>query len=150
MTDEKKVEMNGKITAIDLVKKTLTLKDELGAIHIYQWETVPQDDYFKKQVVGYYQTIKYDPDTYKILGAHYWKEGKNLMPKPEEGKFFPKKPRVSVGFTIAIAQYENVRVDIEGNSVEEVKALLGETLDSLGKNHEPTKDLIQSFKRRLL
>jgi hypothetical protein len=145
-------EMNGKITAIDYTKKTVTLKDELGAIHIYQWETTPQDEYFKKQLVGYYQTIKYDPDTYKIQGAHYWKEGKDVMAKLNENKptFMPRKPRVTVGFTIAIAQYENIKVEVEGKDIAEVKTLLGEALDSLAPNHEPTKDLIQRFKGRLL
>jgi len=147
MTD---VEINGKITAIDLAKKTVAIKDQLGAPHYYNWKTEPLNEYFKKQNVGFYQTLKYDADTYEIKGAHYWQEGKEIMSKlPQDNKFTPK-PRVSVGFTIAIAQYENVRVDVEGNTVAEVKALLEETLDSLGMKHEPTKDLIQAFKRRLL
>lgn len=151
MTDEKKVEMTGKITAIDLVKKTVAIKDQLGAPHYYNWKTEPLDDYFKKQKVGFYQTFKYDADTYEIKGAHYWAEGKDLMAKLDDGgKFPPRKPRVTVGFTIAIAQYENIKIEVEGKDVAEVKALLGEAMDNFGTKHEPTKDLIQAFKRRLL
>jgi hypothetical protein len=145
-------EMNGKITALDYTKKTVTLKDELGAIHVYQWTDSAKDEYFHKQNVGYYQTIKYNPDTYIIEGAHFWKEGKEVMSRlPDNNpKFPPRKPRVTIGFTIAIAQYENVKVEVEGKDTAECKTLLGEALDSLAPNHEPTKDLIQRFKGRLL
>jgi hypothetical protein len=149
---EKLVEINGKITAIDLVKKNVTIRGEDNAPHGFSWDTEPLDIYFKKQMVGYYQSFKYDPDTYLLKGAHYWQEGKEVMaklPQPE-GKFPPRKPRVTIGFTIAVAQYENLRVECEGKDTAECKALLGEALDALGKNHEPTRDLIQGFKRRLL
>jgi hypothetical protein len=149
------VEMNGKVTAIDLVKKTISLKDELNTAHFYKWNDESKQEYFARTKVGYYLTIKYDADTYLVLSAKYWSEGKDVFAKlntaqTQGGKFPPRKPRVTVGFTIAIAQYENVKVEVEGKDIGECKTLLGEALDTLGQNHEPTKDLIQRFKARLL
>jgi hypothetical protein len=149
------IELNGKITALDFVKKTVKLLGEDNAPHGLAWDTEPLDTYFKKQKVGFYQTIKYFPDTYLIKSAHYWQEGKEVMAKILEqnggsGKFFPKKPRFTLEFTIPLAQFENAKVGVEGNSPEECKAGVAALMDSIAPNHPTTRDIVQRFKERVI
>ena len=66
------------------------------------------------------------------------------------GNWQPKKPRITIGFTISVAQFESVRIEVEGANQEECKKILGETIDSLGNQHPATKDLLQKFKARVL
>jgi hypothetical protein len=151
MSEEKIIEMNGKVASIDLVKKALGLKDELGVIHYYKWDTEPLQEYFAKQKVGFYQTVKYLPNTYLIKGAHYWPEGKDVFAKLDQGqgKFPPRKPRYTMGFTIAIAQYENVKLEVEGASPDECKQGLIALMDTIAPGHEPTREMVQKFKTRV-
>jgi hypothetical protein len=87
MTD---LEVKGKVSAIDTGKRQLTMKDELGVLHIYQWTDV-LDVVMQKWKPGYYLDLKYDADTYIIKAAKYWQEGKDVFPK-DIGKAF-QKPR---------------------------------------------------------
>jgi hypothetical protein len=68
MTD---LEMKGKVSAIDMQKRTLTMKDEQGVLHIYQWTEV------------------------LIKSAMYWQEGRDIWPK-EKGTFKPRNERLIV------------------------------------------------------
>jgi hypothetical protein len=77
MTD---VELKGKVSAIDVQKRQVTMKDELGVLHIYQW-TAELDVVMQKWKPGYYLDLKYDADTYIIKAAKYWQEGKDVFPK---------------------------------------------------------------------
>jgi len=76
----------------------------------------------------------------------------DIIPNEKKGgqTWQPKKPRFTIGFTIPLAQFESVRIDVEGNSPEECKAGLAESIDSLGKNNPAVKDMLQKFKGRLL
>jgi hypothetical protein len=83
------LELKGKVSAIDTQKRQVTMKDELGVLHIYQW-TAELDVVMQKWKPGYYLDLNYDADTYIIKAAKYWQEGKDVFPK--EAKAF-QKPR---------------------------------------------------------
>jgi|WetSurMetagenome_2_1015567.scaffolds.fasta_scaffold669403_2 hypothetical protein len=92
MTD---LEMKGKVSAIDTGKCQVTMKDELGVLHIYQWTEV-LDVVMRKWKVGYYLDIKYDADTYLIKSATYWQEGKDVFPKDVKAFQKPRNERLIV------------------------------------------------------
>lgn len=79
MTDK---EFKGKVSAIDPEKRTVTMKDELGAVHPFKW-TEPLDIVMKKWKPGYYLTLTHDADTYALKNAVYWQEGKDVFPKSQ-------------------------------------------------------------------
>ena len=91
MTD---LEFKGKVSAIDTGKRTLSMKDETGVLHIYQWTEV-LDVVMRKWKPGYYLELKYDADKYLIKSAFYWQEGRDVWPK-EKGNFKPRNERLIV------------------------------------------------------
>jgi hypothetical protein len=91
MTD---LEFKGKVSAIDTGKRTLSMKDETGVLHIYQWTEV-LDVVMRKWKPGYYLELKYDADKYHIKSANYWQEGRDVWPK-EKGNFKPRNERLIV------------------------------------------------------
>jgi hypothetical protein len=92
MTD---VELKGKVSAIDVQKRQLTMKDELGVLHIYQW-TAELDVVMQKWKPGYYLDLNYDADTYIIKAAKYWQEGKDVFPKDTKPYQKPRNERLIV------------------------------------------------------
>jgi hypothetical protein len=92
MTD---VELKGKVSAIDQQKRQVTMKDELGVLHIYQW-TAELDVVMQKWKPGYYLDLKYDADTYIIKAAKYWQEGKDVFPKDVKAFQKPRNERLIV------------------------------------------------------
>jgi len=75
-------EFKGKVSAIDHSTRTVTMKDELGAVHPFKW-TEPLDVVMQKWKPGYYLTLKHDADTYLLKSAIYWQEGKDIFPKSQ-------------------------------------------------------------------
>jgi hypothetical protein len=92
MTD---LDLKGKVSAIDVQKRQLTMKDELGVLHIYHW-TAELDVVMRKWKVGYYLDIKYDADTYLIKSATYWQEGKDVFPKDTKSYQKPRNEKLIV------------------------------------------------------
>ena len=59
----------------------------------------------------------------------------------------PGNIRVTVGGTINLQNYENIKVEVEGNSAEECTRILVDTLNGFATNpaYSTTRDLIQSY-----
>ena len=94
MTDK---EFKGKVFLIDLTARTITMKDELGAVHPFKW-TEPLDVVMRKWKAGYYLTLTHDADTYLLKNAVYWQEGSAVFPKPTGGKSFAPRNEKPVIF----------------------------------------------------
>jgi hypothetical protein len=104
MTD---VELKGKVSAIDVQKRQLTMKDELAVLHIYQW-TAELDVVMQKWKPGYYLDLKYDADTYIIKAAKYWQEGKDVFPKDSGKAFQPKRNERLIVVQVLIKAYTDL------------------------------------------
>jgi hypothetical protein len=85
-------EFKGKVSAIEMKERKLSMKDETGAPHIFKW-TEPLDIVMQKWKAGYYLTLKYDSDTYLLKNATYWQEGKDTFPKTQSGGGRPYAPK---------------------------------------------------------
>jgi hypothetical protein len=95
MTDK---EFKGKVSEIDQNTRTVTMKDELGAVHPFKW-TEPLDVVMQKWKPGYYLTLKHDADTYLLKSAVYWQEGKDVFPKSQgSGKSYAPRNEKPVIF----------------------------------------------------
>ena len=83
----------GKVSAVDLDKRILTMFDEMGVTHPFKW-TEPLDVVMQKQKVGYYLSLKYDDETRVLKSAHYWSEWKeNWKPAQNQKPQWQGKPR---------------------------------------------------------
>lgn len=153
MTEPSKIlDLNGKVKAIDMDTRTLTLLDESSAPHVLKWAE-PLDIVMQKWKAGYYLTVSYDPDTYLLKNAKYWQEGKDKFPKQQDGgKYQPRKPRVTIAATVNLQNYENIKVEVESNSAEESTKILIDTLNGFATNpaYSTTRDMIQSYMMRVL
>jgi hypothetical protein len=109
MTD---LELKGKVSAIDTQTRKLTMKDELGVLHIYQW-TAELDVMMRKWKVGYYLDIKYDADTYLIKAATYWQEGKDVFPKDTKPYQKPRNERLIVTQMLIKTYADLIRFDFD-------------------------------------
>jgi cell division septum initiation protein DivIVA len=57
---------------------------------------------------------------------------------------------VSVGVTVNLDNYENLRIEVEGEDAEEVVSLLDSVLAGLGRNDSYATERIDSYRRRIL
>jgi hypothetical protein len=103
MTD---LEVKGKVSAIDFQKRQLTMKDELGVLHIYQWTDV-LDVVMRKWKVGYYLSITYDADSYIIKNSTYWQEGKDVFPKDVKA-FKPQRNERLIVVQVLVKAYTDL------------------------------------------
>jgi hypothetical protein len=113
MTD---LELKGKVSAIDIQKRQLTMKDELGVLHIYQWTDV-LDVVMRKWKPGYYLDVKYDADTYIIKSATYWQEGKDVFPKDVKA-FQPKRNERLIVTQMLVKTWSEVYIRSKFTDVE--------------------------------
>jgi hypothetical protein len=90
-------EFKGKVFLIDMEKRTITMKDDGGAVHPFKW-TEPLDVVMRKWKAGYYLTLTHDADTYLLKNAVYWQEGSAVFPKPTGGKSFAPRNEKSMIF----------------------------------------------------
>jgi hypothetical protein len=61
--------------------------------------------------------------------------------------------RLTIGLTINLGHYENLRVEVEGEPGEghdEIRSLLDEVLSSFGRDDPPTAALIDHYRKRVL
>jgi hypothetical protein len=147
--------IEGQIASINPEKRLMAIEDRNGIIFYSVSWLQPQDQKIQKLKVGYYvkPTVEVKGDSSGRLIDLPYSERPADWPKSNKGgggNWQPKKPRFTIGFTIPLAQFESVRVDVEGNNPEECKAGLAEAIDSLGKNNPAVKDMLQKFKARLL
>ncbi|MCK9591442.1 MAG: hypothetical protein M0Q91_05465 [Methanoregula sp.] len=70
----------------------------------------------------------------------------------KKGDWQPKKPRVTIAATVNLQNYENIKVEVEGNNAEECTKILIDTLNGFAKNpaYSTTRDMIQSYLMRVL
>jgi len=146
--------VEGQIASINSEKRLLAIENRDGII-FYSVSWLPtQDQKIGKLKVGYYvkPTVEVKGDSTGRLIDLPYSERPADWPKSNKGtgNWQPKRPRFTIGFTIPLAQFESVRVDVEGNSPEECKAGLADSIDGLGKNNPAVKDMLQKFKARLL
>ena len=92
MTD---LEVKGKVSAIDVQKRAVHLKDEKGTNVVLEWTDV-LDVVMQKWKPGYYLDLKYDADTYLIKSAKYWQEGKDVFPKDVKAFQKPRNEKLIV------------------------------------------------------
>lgn len=92
MTD---IESKGKCQILDPAARTFTIKEVDGTINPFKWVAGPLDDVMKKWKVGFYLTVKYDPDTRTVKNVTYWQEGKDQFPKQQGGgkQYVPKNEK---------------------------------------------------------
>jgi hypothetical protein len=100
------LELKGKVSAIDMKVRQLTMKDELAVLHIYQW-TAELDVVMQKWKPGYYLDLKYDADTYIIKAAKYWQEGKDVFPKDVKA-FKPQRNERLIVVQVLIKAYTDL------------------------------------------
>jgi hypothetical protein len=145
-------EFNGVIAALDFDKRILTMHDEHGVTHPFKWSNDAQDEFFRKQKPGYGLTLKYDDETRVLKGAAFWRKPEGFGKKGAGQNWQPKKPRVTIAATVNLQNYENIKVEVEGNSAEECTKILIDTLNGFAKNpaYAATRDMIQSYAARVL
>ena len=61
-----------------------------------------------------------------------------------------KIDKITIGGTINLLNYENVRIEVTGTDPEEIRKCLAHTALTLGGGHEPTKQLITDYIKRVL
>lgn len=60
-----------------------------------------------------------------------------------------KRPRITISTTVNLQNYENIRVEVEGNTKEECRKMITDALNSFGKKHEATRQYIDSYLLRV-
>ena len=61
-----------------------------------------------------------------------------------------KIKEITIGGTISILNFENVKIEVTGTDPEEIRKCLIFTASTLGGGHEPTKELINGYIKRIL
>lgn len=108
MTD---LELKGKVSAIDMQKRAIHLKDEKGTNYVLEWTEV-LDVVMRKWKPGHYLDLIYNADTYIIKSAKYWQEGRDIWPK-EKGNFKPRNERLIVTQMLIKTYADLVRFDFD-------------------------------------
>ena len=60
-----------------------------------------------------------------------------------------KRPRITISTTVNLQNYENIRIEVEGNNAEECKKMIVDALCTFGKKHEATRQYIDSYLLRV-
>ena len=148
--------IEGQIASINLEKRLLAIEDRNGVIFYSVSWLQTQDPKIQKLKVGYYvkPTVEVKGDSSGRLIDLPFSERPADWPKSNKGggNWQPKKPRVTIAATVNLQNYENIKVEVEGNSAEESTKILIDTLDGFAKNpaYKSTRDMIQSYMARVL
>jgi hypothetical protein len=154
MTNTGLLKTSGQIISIDHSKRTIAHRSydekKYEVTTLVSWPTGLDQKMLRFKEKDFIALIHVG----EALEDAYYCKKPDGWPQQQQGQsghqFTPKKPRVTIGFTISVAQFESVRVEVEGANQDECKKILGETIDSLGNQHPATKDLLQKFKARVL
>jgi hypothetical protein len=150
--------IEGQIASINLEKRLMAIEDRNGII-FYSVSWMPnQDQKVQKLKVGYYvkPTVEVKGDSTGRLIDLPYSERPADWPKSNKGgsgqNWQPKKPRITIAATVNLQNYENIKVEVEGNSAEESTKILIDTLNGFATNpaYKSTRDLIQSYLVRVL
>ena len=136
--DETKIlEYNGKVSAINPTERKLTMKDIRDAPQFFTW-TEPLDVVMKKWKEGYYLHLTYNPDTYVLKNAEYWKEGKDEWVKahPQQGgyKGTPRNNKVILFERLLESAVELRKLQGPVRADLPLKTLLKECVDAANDN----------------
>jgi ribosomal protein S28E/S33 len=75
-------------------------------------------------------------------------------PLPDDEEHFDRRSLwdLTIGCTINLTNYENIKIEVDGPAEdrEEMIAYLDDTLEQFGRNNPATKDLIDSYRARVL
>lgn len=108
-----------------------------------------------------------DPPGGELIKAPPREDKENTTTPPEKATVAPQgKPTeetpndkdrayrwdLTLGGTINLQNYENLKVELTGPACdrEQMKAFIGETLDLFGTGNHATREMIESYKRRVL
>ncbi|HUW85519.1 MAG TPA: hypothetical protein VMV55_01450 [Methanoregula sp.] len=148
--------VEGQIASINSEKRLLAIENRDGII-FYSVSWLPtQDQKIGKLKVGYYvkPTVEVKGDSSGRLIDLPYCERPADWPKSNKGtgNWQPKRPRVTIAATVNLTNYENIKVEVKGNSPEECMKIMVDTLNGFATNplYSTTRDMVQSYMRRVL